>query len=42
MGRIQRQPVPPGWCCLIERWDFDPAGRAFVHTGTATVQPDAG
>ena len=30
----------PDGCCLIERWDFDQRERAFVHTGTATVQPE--
>ena len=32
----------PDGCCLIERWDFDQRERAFVHTGTATVQPERG
>ena len=30
----------PDGCCLIERWDFDQRERAFVHTGTTTVQPE--
>ena len=30
----------PDGCCLIERWDFDQRERAFLHTGTATVQPE--
>ena len=32
----------PDGCCLIERWDFCQRERAFVHTGTATVQPERG
>jgi 3',5'-cyclic AMP phosphodiesterase CpdA len=32
----------PDGCCLIERWDFDQRERAFVHTGTTTVQPERG
>lgn len=32
----------PDGCCLIERWDFDQRERSFVHTGTATVQPERG
>lgn len=35
-------PALPDGCCLIERWDFDQRERAFVHTGTTTVQPERG